>query len=418
MPWLRRNNPIIDWRRGNLSFQSRTETDRIGPPVKGLPFVLNNPEIAWLNANAFEACLKLPGSSTGTLLYKSDQETPLSIASSSDYPAPPFELEPSDPPDYMETLKNKVPSEYHDLLLAFSKTKADTLPPHRTYDLSIELDPGKQPPFGPIYSLSELELKALSEWIEENLSKGFIRASSSPAGAPILFVKKKDGSLRLCVDYRALNNITIKNRYPLPLIPEALDRLRKATVYTKLDLRGAYNLVRVKSGDEWKTAFRTRYGHFECLVMPFGLTNAPAVFQHFMNDVFRDLLDITVLVYLDDILVFSESETDHSDHVRQVLQRLIKHGLYAKAEKCEFRTHETEFLGFIVSGKGVSMASTKVQAVTDWPIPKSVKEIQQFLGFANFYRRFHRRQDLLQPVAIGLAGGVYQRVFTNYNTFN
>ena len=187
--------------------------------------------------------------------------------------------------------------------------------------------------FGPIYSLSDLELKALSTWLKENLDKGFNQPSTSPAGAPILFVKKKNGSLRLCVDYRALNNITIKNRYPLPLIAEALDRLRSATIFTKLDLRGAYNLVRVKEGDEWKTALRTRYGHFECLVMPFGLTNAPAVFQHFMNDVFRDLLDNTVLIYLDDIVIFSENESLHQQHVRRVLERLIANGLYVAPEK-------------------------------------------------------------------------------------
>ena len=290
--------------------------------------------------------------------------------------------------DYVDKLKELVPDQYHETLTAFSKRKADSLPPHRPYDLSIDLEPGKTPPFGPIYSLSEVELKALSEWLEDNLSNGFIRASASPAGAPILFVKKKTGELRLCVDYRAINNITIKNRYPLPLIPEALDRLRKARIFTKLDLRGAYNLVRIKQGDEWKTAFRTRYGHFECLVMPFGLTNAPAAFQHFMNDVFRDMLDITVLIYLDDILIFSQDPAQHPSHVRAVLRRLMDNQLYAKAEKCEFSVTRTEFLGFDISADGVAMSSSKVDAVLSWPEPAKVKDIQQFLGFANFYRRF------------------------------
>lgn len=180
------------------------------------------------------------------------------------------------------------------------------------------------------------------------------------------------------MDYRALNNITIKNRYPLPLIPEALDRLRSARVFTKLDLRGAYNLVRVKEGDEWKTAFRTRYGHFECLVMPFGLTNAPAVFQHFMNDVFRDLLDRIVLIYLDDLLIFSDNEEQHEDHVRQVLDRLIKNALYCSAEKCEFSVTTTEFLGFIVKPDGVTMSENKVSAVMDWPQPTKVKELHSW----------------------------------------
>ena len=160
-----------------------------------------------------------------------------------------------------------------------------------TYDCPIDLQKGKEPHFGPIYSLSLPELNALRNCIEENLEKGFIRPSKSPAGAPILFVKKKDGSLRLCVDYRGLNQVTVKNRYPLPLIPELLDRLSQASIFTKIDLRSAYNLVRIRPGDEWKTAFRCRYGHYEYLVMPFGLTNAPAVFQNLINDVLREYLD-------------------------------------------------------------------------------------------------------------------------------
>jgi hypothetical protein len=219
----------------------------------------------------------------------------------------------------------------------------DALPSHRPYDHVIPLIPGETPPFGPIYSLSEVELKALSDYIEEHLDKGFIQPSSSPAGAPILFVKKKDGSLRLCVDYRALNKVTIKNRYPLPLISEMLDRLRSARYFTKIDLRGAYNLVRIAEGEEWKTAFRCRYGHFEYTVMPFGLTNAPATFQHFMNDIFRDLLDQSVVVYLDDILIYNADEKVHQKHVRAILERVRSAMLYAKTEKCEFHLSEIEF---------------------------------------------------------------------------
>lgn len=281
-----------------------------------------------------------------------------------------------------------VPSEYHDLLDVFSKKKADALPSHRPYDHTIPLVPGETPPFGPIYSLSEVELKALSDYLDENLDKGFIRPSSSPAGAPILFVKKKDGSLRLCVDYRALNKITVKNRYPLPLISELLDRLRAAKYFTKIDLRGAYNLVRIAEGEEWKTAFRCRYGHFEYLVMPFGLTNAPATFQHFMNDTFRDLLDQSVVAYLDDILIYSADEEEHRKHVRLVLERLRSAQLYAKAEKCEFHRSEIEFLGYVVSSSGIKMDPKKISAITSWPAPQSVHDIQVFLGLANFYRRF------------------------------
>lgn len=199
--------------------------------------------------------------------------------------------------------------------------------------------PGAEIPFGRIFPLSERELEALKDYVDESLKKGFIRPSTSPAGAGIFFVEKKDHSLRPCVDYRELNKITVKNRYPLPLVPELFQRLRSASIFTKLDLRGAYNLVRIREGDEWKTAFRTRFGHFEYLVMPFGLCNAPATFQHFVNDIFRDWLDIFVIVYLDDILIFSSSLDLHRDHVRNVLGRLRQHGLYAKPKKYEFQ-HE------------------------------------------------------------------------------
>ena len=281
-----------------------------------------------------------------------------------------------------------VPTQYHDFLDVFSKVKADQLPEHRPFDHSIPLEPGTNPPYGPIYNLSEKELTVLREYLDDNLKKGFITESQSPAGSPILFVKKKDGSLRLCVDYRGLNKITIKNRYPLPLIPEMLDRLRTAKIFTKIDLRGAYNLLRIAKGDEWKTAFRTRYGLFEYLVMPFGLTNAPASFQHLMNYHFRDMLDHFVIVYLDDILVYSQDAASHHYHVQQVLQRLRQTRLFAKAEKCEFHTDSVEFLGYLIGPFGISMDGKKVATIRDWPVPSNLQELRSFLGFCNFYRRF------------------------------
>jgi hypothetical protein len=270
----------------------------------------------------------------------------------------------------------------------FSKTSADKLPEHTEYDHTIPLEPGTKPPFGTIYPLSAIELKALDEYLKENLAKGFIRHSSSPAGAPILFVKKSDGSLRLCVDYRGLNKITIKNRYPLPLIQENLDRLQEAKFFTKIDLRGAYNLIRIAAGEEWKTAFRTRYGLFEYLVMPFGLTNAPASFQQLMNEVLRQFLDISVIVYLDDILIYSKTREDHVFHVKQVLEKLREHRLWAKAEKCRFFQNSVDFLGYVVSQDGVSMDPAKVKTILEWKPPRNVKDVQVFLGFANFYRKF------------------------------
>ena len=281
-----------------------------------------------------------------------------------------------------------LPTEYNDFAHIFSEVASEKLPPHRPYDHSIPLLPDTTPPFGPIYSLSELELGALKEYIDSNLAKGYIKPSTSPAGAPILFVKKKDGSLRLCVDYRGLNNITVRNRYPLPLINELLDRLNKAKIFTKIDLRGAYNLVRIAPGEEWKTAFRTRYGHFEYSVMPFGLCNAPASFQHLINDALSGYLDQFTIAYLDDILIFSSCYEDHVTHVRKVLECLQDYELFAKLEKCQFYTDSINFLGYTVSTKGITMDTSKVQSVLSWPTPNNPKEIQIFLGLANFYRWF------------------------------
>ena len=205
---------------------------------------------------------------------------------------------------------------------------------------------------------------------------------------PQFYSLRKNSTLRLCVDYRGLNNITTRNRYPLPIIPQFLEQLASAGVFTKVDLRGAYNLVRIKPGDEWKTAFRTRYGHYEYIVMPFGLTNAPAIFQHMMNDIFRSYLDRFVVCYLDDLLIYSANQSEHQEHVRLVLEKLREVGLYAKLEKCKFNVSQVEFLGYIVTEKGVRMDPEKVKAVLNWATPISVKGLQSFLGFSNFYRTF------------------------------
>lgn len=283
------------------------------------------------------------------------------------------------------TQVTSVPEKYKDLL---SPKESTALPPHRPYDMAINLVPGTTPPFGPIYSLTEPERVALVEYLEENLSKGFIQHSTSSAGAPILFVKKKDGSFRICVDYRGLNKITEKIRYALPLISELLDRMSGAKVFTKIDLKGAFNLLRIKKGDEWKTAFRTRYGLFEYTVMPFGLANAPAAFQHFMNDLFRQYLDTFVVIYLDDLLIFSQNQEEHDRHVRTVLQILQENNLHINLDKCKFDQDHVEFLGLVVTPDGLQMDDSKVTAIREWCTPKSVKDVQTFLGFANYYRRF------------------------------
>ncbi|KAL0150331.1 hypothetical protein M9458_054333 [Cirrhinus mrigala] len=310
----------------------------------------------------------------------------------------------SPPPD---NTSNTIPSDYSDLLEAFSRTKAARLPPHRPGDCAIDLVPGTSPPRGRVFPLSRAESEAMNSYIQEELAKGFIAPSTSPASAGFFFVKKKDGGLRPCIDYRGLNEITVKYRYPLPLVPSALEQLRSARIFTKLDLRSAYNLIRIRAGDEWKTAFSTTSGHYEYRVMPFGLANSPSCFQSFVNEVFRDMLNRWVIVYIDDILVYSRSLPEHINHVRLVLQRLIKHQLYAKEEKCEFHRDTISFLGYIISAEGVAMDEKKVRAVLKWPRPSTLRELQRFLGFANFYRRFIRHfSSVAAPLTTMVRKGV------------
>ena len=238
------------------------------------------------------------------------------------------------------------------------------------------------------HRMAPVKLQELKVQIQELLDKGFIRPSTSPWGAPVLFAKKKNKTPRLCIDYRQLNRVTIKNRYPLPRIDDLFDQLRGARVYSKVDLRSGYHQLRVRETDIPKTAFRTRYGHFEFKVMPFGLTNAPAAFMDLMHRVFHPYLDRFVVVFVDDILIYSEKEEDHEDHLRVVLQTLRDHQLYDKFSKCEFWLTEVRFLGHVVSASGVLVDPKKVEAVMSWERPKSVFEIRSFLGFTGYYRRF------------------------------
>ncbi|KAK9065033.1 hypothetical protein SSX86_016416 [Deinandra increscens subsp. villosa] len=262
------------------------------------------------------------------------------------------------------------------------------LPPEREVEFTIELLPGAEPISKAPYRMAPLELQELKEQLQELLDRGFIRPSVSPWGAPVLFVKKKDGSMRLCIDYRELNRVTIRNKYPLPRIDDLFDQLQGAKYFSKIDLRSGYHQLRVRSEDIPKTAFRTRYGHYEFLVMPFGLTNAPAVFMDLMNRVFHDYLDRCVVVFIDDILVYSKSKEAHEEDLRVVLGILREKKLFAKLSKCEFWLERVTFLGHVVSAKGIEVDPTKIEAITNWPRPSTVNEIRSFLGLAGYYRRF------------------------------
>ncbi|PWA68100.1 reverse transcriptase domain-containing protein [Artemisia annua] len=262
------------------------------------------------------------------------------------------------------------------------------LPPNRQVEFQIELVPGAAPVAKAPYRLAPSEMKELSEQLKELSDKGFIRPSSSPWGAPVLFVKKKDGSFRMCIDYRELNKLTIKNRYPLPRIDDLFDQLQGSSVYSKIDLRSGYHQLRVREEDIPKTAFRTRYGHYEFQVMPFGLTNAPAVFMDLMNRVCKPYLDKFVIVFIDDILIYSHNEEEHADHLRIILELLKKEELYAKFSKCDFWIRTVQFLGHIINSQGIHVDPAKIEAVKGWASPSNPTEIRQFLGLAGYYRRF------------------------------
>ncbi|KAL5553429.1 hypothetical protein UlMin_040830 [Ulmus minor] len=250
--------------------------------------------------------------------------------------------------------------------------------------------------------MAPVELKELQVQLQELLDKGFVRSSYSPWGAPVLFVKKKDGSMRMCIDYRELNKVTVKNKYPLPRIDDLFDQLKGAVVFSKVDLRSGYHQLKIKEDDVPKFAFRTRYGHYEFLVMPFGLTNAPAAFMDLMNRIFREYLDKFVIVFIDDILIYSKSQKEHEQHLRVVLQTLKQHQLYAKFSKCEFWLSSVQFLGHVVSKDGISVDASKIEAVSKWPAPTNVTEIRSFLGLAGYYRRFVEGFSSLSAPLTGL----------------
>ncbi|GKA09547.1 putative reverse transcriptase domain-containing protein [Tanacetum coccineum] len=262
------------------------------------------------------------------------------------------------------------------------------IPPARQVEFQIDLVPGVAPVARAPYRLAPSEMKELAEQLQELSDKGFIRPSSSPWGAPVLFVKKKDGSFRMCIDYRELNKLTVKNRYPLPRIDDLFDQLQGSSVYSKIDLRSGYHQLRVREEDIPKTAFRTRYGHYEFQVMPFGLTNAPAVFMDLMNRVCKPYLDKFVIVFIDDILIYSKNKEEHEGHLKLILELLKKEELYAKFSKCEFWIPKVQFLGHVIDSKGIHVDPAKIESIKDWASPKNPTEIRQFLGLAGYYRRF------------------------------
>ncbi|KAJ3686553.1 hypothetical protein LUZ61_015717 [Rhynchospora tenuis] len=283
-----------------------------------------------------------------------------------------------------------TPKELHEVLNSFSQIFEEPkgLPPVRSVDHSRTLIPDSKTVNQRPYRYSYFQKVEIEKIITELLANQLIQPSNSPYASPVLLVKKKDGSWRMCVDYRQLNTLTVKNKYPIPVIDDLLDELHGASIFSKIDLRSGYHQIRMKTDDKEKTAFRTHEGHYEFNVMPFGLTNAPATFQTLMNTIFKPYLRRFVLVFFDDILVYSKNMSEHQEHLGLTLELLIQHQLYAKRSKCEFGLSSIEYLGHVISKEGVSTDPKKIQAMLSWPTPKNVKELRSFLGLTGYYRKF------------------------------
>jgi hypothetical protein len=290
-----------------------------------------------------------------------------------------------------------VPGSEHPLIAPLLKEFASTVfgepkpgvPPKRGVEHAIRLKPGSlPPPARPLRHQSEKDAAVMKEYVEAGLKSGTLQPSTSPYGSMALIVKKKDGTPRVVIDYRALNEVTVKNKYPLPLMDELFDRTQGARFFTSIDLRNGFHQIAIPVEDREKTAFRTRFGHFEYTVLPMGLCNAPGTFMQLMNMTFADMLDKCVLCFLDDILIFSRTAEEHAQHLRTVLTRLREQQLYVKTSKCAFMQHEVAFLGHRIGADGLRVAPDKISAVQQWPQPKNVSDVRSFLGLANFYRRF------------------------------
>lgn len=269
------------------------------------------------------------------------------------------------------------------------------LPPIRGIEHQIDLIPGASLPNRAPYRTNPEETKEIERQVQDLLDKGYIRESLSPCAVPVILVLKKDGSWRMCIDCRAINNITIRYRHPIPRLDDMLDELSGSTMFSKVDLRSGYHQIRMKLGDEWKTAFKTKFGLYEWLVMPFGLTNAPSTFMRLMNEVLRAFIGKFVVVYFDDILIYTKSLLEHHEHLRTVFKALRDAQLFGNLEKCTFCTKRVSFLGYVVTPQGIEVHEAKIEAIKSWPTPNTVTQVRSFLGLAGFYRRFIKEFSII-----------------------
>jgi hypothetical protein len=381
MPWLTHHCPVIDYANRTMHFTSGRCLSKCLPqnppqappqPIKAEP--PGNPAVAMVSASSMHAQM---ASDDFVEVFTLTMDEIFSDQTEEDSAA---DLDEA-------TILEKLPDYLHEFWRVCSKEEADKLPPHGPGDHEIPTQPGAKIPSLPLRAMSQAELAETRKILDEGIRSGKIRPSSSPAGAPVLFQRKKDGTLRFCVDYRGLNAVTRKDATPLPLFSETLARVAGKRYYSRLDMRAAFNQLRIALGDEWKTAFKTRYGLYEYLVMPFGLTGGPATMQRYVNNALREFLDDFLSVFIDDILIYSDTLEEHRQQLRKVFAKLREANLYINVDKCEFEVTSTTFLGYVISSDGVSMDESKVTAIKDWSAPRSVKDVQSFLGFANFYRR-------------------------------
>lgn len=369
--WHDSADPVISWRHNLVQIREKDKWHRFSAaasPVRAFEKG-TEPEVCLLGAKAFRKAAKKADCFLGTIQCTATAGKVAAVAAAT-----------VDARNQFQKVLDK-----HSVVF---ESLPPGLPPEREVPHRIELQPGTKPTSRAPYRFSKFEEEECARQLKQYLSMQHIQPSKSPWGAPVLFARKKNGGLRFCVDYRALNDATVKDKFPIPRVDDLLDRLHGSTVFSKLDLAQGYHQVRIAPEDVYKTAFTTPFGHYEFRVMPFGLCNAPATFQRLMNSTLRMHLGKFCMVYLDDIIVYSRSAKQHERHLDCVLEALADAGFKTQKSKCEFGLQEIEFLGHVVSAHGIKMDSGKLQAMQDWPVPASVKDVRGFLGLLNYYRRF------------------------------
>jgi hypothetical protein len=397
-PWLHKYNPIIDWKKGEITFKPFQIDWRCLIEKGKWIWQEQQPKIEEVvddKETKNRMTLPLEGDKMGVYIelletdvwiHKTNIAMELAIEENSK------KIDKTD--------EQLVLAEYHKYLDIFSEEKAHRFPESRPWDHKIKMKEGFEPKLFKNYNLTPAEQIKLDKFLKENLKKGYIRPSQSPMASPFFFASKKDGKLRPCQDYRYLNDWTVKNSYPLPLISEIMDKLEGTKYFTKLDVRWGYNNIRIRKGDEWKVAFKTNKGLFKPTVKFFGMCNSPAIFQDMMDNIFMTMIDNwLVIVYMDNILIFADTKEELERITKLVLEKLQEHDLFLKAKKCEFCQTRIEYLGMIIEEGKISIDAVKLGGIRDWPVPTTLKQTQSFLGFGNFYRKFiSHYSELARPL--------------------